>query len=156
MVGMISGNRSAKAPVTARDRGQALRQAIHEARARAGIDTDTELALRSRVSYDTLMNWYSGATTPRPAIVRKLAATLDVPYGDLLAAYDGTEPEPVPLHEAVQSLILEIRAAMIDERRARAELMRTIAMMLAAAIVPPEPVIRGEPVREPAGNGRGR
>jgi transcriptional regulator with XRE-family HTH domain len=66
--------------------GPALRQAIHVARARTSIDSDTQLALAAGVHYDTLMNWYSGRTTPRPHAIRKVAAILGVPYGDLLAA----------------------------------------------------------------------
>lgn len=120
--------------LAARGRGQAMRKAIHEARAKAGIDSDADLSVRARVHYDTLMNWYSGATVPRPAAVRKVAAVLGVPYGDLLAAYDGEEPAAVPLEQAVADLIVEIRVAMIDERKARADLMRMISASLAASI----------------------
>jgi len=128
-----------------------MRQAIHEARARASIDSDTDLALRAGIHYDTLMNWYSGTTTPRPAAVRKVAEVLDVPYGDLLAAYDGRPAAAIPLEQAVAELIVEIRSAVVDERRARAELMRAIAASIAVAISTPP-----APEGEPAHNGHGR
>jgi len=145
---------------SARDRGQALRQAIHEARARAGIDSDTQLAIQADVHYDTLMNWYSGATVPRPAMVRKVAAVLDVPYGDLLAAYDGRPAAAVPLEKAVADLIVEIRSSVVDERRARAEMMRAITATLAASLISPAPAIATMDVpavdpRPRAGNGAG-
>lgn len=139
---MNSGRTPTKAqhPVSDRDRGQALRQAIHEARPKVGIDSDADLALRAGVHYDTLMNWFRGATTPRPSAVRRVADVLKVPYGDLLAAWDLREPAAIPLEQAVSDLIVEIRLAMVDERHARAELMRAIASSLAAAIAPP-PVV---------------
>lgn len=119
-----------------RARGQRLRHAIHEARAAAGIDSDNQLALRANVHYDTLMNWYRGATVPRPSSVRQIADVLGVSYGDLLAAYDGREPAAVPLEQAVADLIVEIRVAVVGERQARTAMMRMIAASLAAALGP--------------------
>jgi transcriptional regulator with XRE-family HTH domain len=124
-----------------RSRGQRLRQAIHEARASKGIDSDYQLSIVAGIHYDTLMNWFSGATVPRPAAVRKVAAALDVPYGDLLATYEGREPARIPLEQAVADLIVEIRAAVVEDRRARAEMMRAITATLAASISPPVPTM---------------
>jgi transcriptional regulator with XRE-family HTH domain len=122
----------------ARKAGERLKQAIHVERERVGITSDSELAVRADVHYDTFMNWFSGKTTPRPFQVRKVAEVLKVPYGDLLAAYEGREPAKVPLEQAVAELIVEIRAVAIDERRARAEMMRAITASLAASIGSPD------------------
>jgi hypothetical protein len=92
------------------------------------------------------MNWYSGRTTPRPSAVKQVADVLGVPYGDLLAAYEGREPVAVPLEQAVAELIVEIRAAMVDDRRARAELMRAIAASMVVAMGPAAEPLEGEPV----------
>jgi transcriptional regulator with XRE-family HTH domain len=142
---------------SARAAGQRLKQAIHVARERAGITSDIDLSEQADVHYDTFMNWYSGKTTPRPFQVRKVADVLGVPYGDLLAAYDGREPAAVPLEQAVAQLIVEIRASVVDERRARADMMRTITAALAGAISPPTPVPTMDvppSAREPIANGR--
>lgn len=121
----------------ARAAGQRMKQAIHVAREKVGITADMDLSIRSGVSYDTFMNWFSGKTTPRPFEVKKVADVLGVSYGDLLAAYEGRQPPAVPLEQAVADLILEIRDALVDERLARAEMMRTITAVLAVTISAP-------------------
>lgn len=103
--------------------GPALKRAVHVARARAGIASDAELANTAGVHYDTLMNWYAGRTVPRPAEVRKVAEALGVPYGDLLAAYDGRAPEPPALHESIERLVLELR----ESRRQQARILDLLA-----------------------------
>lgn len=135
--------------------GQALKTAIHVARARTDITSDMELARRAGVSYDTFMNWFSGRTTPRPHEVKKVGDVLGVSYGDLIAAYEGAEPAAVPLEQAVAELIVEIRAAVVDERRARADMMRTITATLAASLISPAPAIAtmDVPERPRVGNG---
>jgi transcriptional regulator with XRE-family HTH domain len=90
--------------------GPALKQAIHVARARASITSDMQLALRAGVSYDTLMNWYSGRTTPRPAELKKVADAMDVRLVELMDAWDGRDPEPPELADAIRDLVGEIRA----------------------------------------------
>lgn len=117
--------------------GQRLKRAIHAARGHTPYTSDTQLAVAARVHYDTMMNWYSGRTVPRPSSVRQVADVLGVPYADLMAAYDGRDPDDVPLEQAVADLIVEIRHALVDERKARAELMRSIAAALAAAVSVP-------------------
>lgn len=119
---------------TGREAGERLKRAIHTARPAVGITSDVDLSTRAGVHYDTLMNWYAGRTVPRPAAVRQVADVLAVPYGDLLAAYDGREADAIPLERAVTELIAEIRIALVDERRARADLMRMISASLAASI----------------------
>lgn len=120
--------------------GDRLKRAIRVSREMVGITSDSELSRQAGVHYDTLMNWYGGRTTPRPFEVRKIAGVLGVAYGDLLAAYDGREPAAVPLEQAVADLIVEIRAAVVDERRARAEMMRMITAAIAGSLSPPSPV----------------
>lgn len=136
--------------------GQRLKMAIRSRREAVGITSDLQLSKVATVSYDTFMNWFSGKTTPRPFEVRKVADVLGVPYGDLLAAYEGREPDAVPLEQAVADLIVEIRASIVDERRARADMMRTITAALAASLTGPAPVPTMDvpaPSRQPVGNG---
>lgn len=109
-----------------RQAGQRLRASVHVARARAGIDSDTALALAAGVHYDTLMNWYSGKTTPRPAELRKVAAALGARLSDLMDAYDGREAEAPPLHVAIRELIVELRADRLSRREEIADLVRAI------------------------------
>lgn len=89
--------------------GKALKQAIHVARARTDMTSDVELARRAHVSYDTLMNWYGDKTVPRPHEVKKVGDVLGVSYSDLIAAWEGKDPEPPPLQEAIAELVVEIR-----------------------------------------------
>jgi hypothetical protein len=56
--------------------GQALKQAIHVARARTDLTSDMGLARRAGVSYDTFMNWFGDKTVPRPHEVKKVADVL--------------------------------------------------------------------------------
>lgn len=98
--------------------GSALKRAIRVARARSEYTSDMALAIAAGVHYDTLMNWYADRTTPRPAEVRKVARVLGIPYGDLMAAYEGREPEPVPLQDAIRELVDELRQSRhADDQR---------------------------------------
>lgn len=126
-----------------REAGQRLKRAIHVARSRSRFTSDVQLALAAHVHYDTLMNWYGGRTVPRPASIKQIADALDIPYADLMAAYDDRQPEAVPIEQAVADLIVEIRVAMVEERQARASLMRTIAAALAAAVSVPSTLSNG-------------
>ena len=128
--------------------GERLKREIHAARARAGIGTDMELAKRSRVSYDTLMNWYSGRTVPRANVVKQVADAVGVKYSTLLDVYEGRDPEPPELKEAIAMLADEIRTALVDERRARAQLMRAVAAAITAAMGDPVGVM-AEPLSVP-------
>lgn len=132
---------------TSRLAGQRLRSAVHVARARAGIDSDTALAVAAGVHYDTLMNWYSGKTTPRPAEVRKVASTLGVRLSELMDAYDGRDPEPPPLHVAIRELVAELRADRLARHEEIAELITTIR-----AVVTFDPPVSG-PSTSDDGNG---
>ena len=117
--------------------GERLKREIHAARARAGIGTDIELAKRAHVSYDTLMNWYSGRTVPRAHVVKQVAEAVGVRFSLLLDAYEGKDPEPPELKEAIAMLADEIRTAMVDERRARIQLMRAVTAAITAAMGEP-------------------
>jgi len=111
--------------------GPALKQAIRVARAKTPITSDMQLARAAGVHYDTLMNWYSDRTTPRPAEVRKVAAVLGVPYGDLLAAYDGRPLEPQPLQDAIRELVDELRASRLANDQQIAQLVEAITELAA-------------------------
>jgi hypothetical protein len=107
--------------------GQALKQAIHVARARASITSDMQLALRAGVHYDTFMNWYSDRTTPRAHELSKVARVLDVPLADLLAAWEGRDVEPPALHESIRELVAELRASRASQDATTAALMHALA-----------------------------
>jgi transcriptional regulator with XRE-family HTH domain len=96
--------------------GRALKKAIHVARARAGITSDMQLSLRSGVHYDTFMNWYGDRTRPRGAELQRVATTLGVPFATLEAAYEGREPEPQPLQDAVRDLTGAVRELVVEIR----------------------------------------
>jgi transcriptional regulator with XRE-family HTH domain len=85
--------------------GARLKQAIHVARAKAGITSDMQLALRAGVSYDTLMNWYGGKTVPRGNELNKVAGAANTTVWILQAAYDGRAPDPPPLQDAIGDLV---------------------------------------------------
>ena len=89
--------------------GQALKAAIHVARARAGIPSDVQLTRVSGVSYDTLMNWYAERTVPRPHELKKVATALGTSYAELMEVYEGRGAQPVPLDQAIRELAAEIR-----------------------------------------------
>ena len=103
-------------PADRRRRGQALKKAVHVARARAGITSDLALSIAAPVDYETLMNWWSGKTRPRGAELQKVAFALKVPYADLEAAYEGRDPEPAPLTDAVAALVSAV-AELVHEMR---------------------------------------
>ena len=88
--------------------GARLKQAVHVARAKAGITSDTQLALRANVSYDTLMNWYGGKTVPRGHELEKVAKATGTSLWVLQAAYEGRAPDPPPLQDAVRELVGEL------------------------------------------------
>jgi hypothetical protein len=125
-----------------RQAGQRLKRAIHVARSQSPYTSDMAMAIAAKVHYDTLMNWFSGRTVPRPSAIKQVADVLGIPYADLMAAYEDRAPAAVPLEQAVAELIVEIRASVIDERRARADLMRTIAAALAATVSVPSTLSR--------------
>lgn len=112
--------------------GKALRQAIHVARAQAGFTTDRQVADASGVSYDTLMNWYGDKTTPRPTEVKRVAVALGARFADFMAAYEGVDPEPVPLQDAIRDLIEQMRAQMAQQELATMALLRTLNRLAAA------------------------
>lgn len=114
-----------------RQAGQRLRAAVHVARARAGIDSDAAVSVAAGVHYDTLMNWYSGKTTPRPAEVRKVAAALGVRLSDLMDAYDGRETEPPPLHVVIRELVAELRADRLARHDEMVDLLRVLRELAA-------------------------
>lgn len=101
------------------------------------MTSDTQLSLRAQVHYDTLQNWYSGRTVPRPSELRKVADALGIRYADLQDAYDGRDPEPPTLVDAIEELIVELRAG----RREQAEATNAILRTLGAAL--PELMTRG-------------
>ena len=112
--------------------GQALKQAIHVARARADITSDMQLAVRAHVSYDTFMNWFGNKTVPRPHEVKKVADVLGVPYSDLIAAWEGRDIDPPPLQDAIRELVEELRLSRAQQDEATTALLKAIAAVLSS------------------------
>ncbi len=113
--------------------GAALKRAIHVGRARSGITSDTALAIRAGVHYDTLMNWYSGRTTPRPAELAKVARVLDVSLNDLLSAYEGRPLDPPPVQDAIRELVEELRLSRAQQHESTMAILQAIAAVVPIA-----------------------
>jgi transcriptional regulator with XRE-family HTH domain len=131
--------------------GEALKRAIRIARAKTDITSDTQLALLAGVHYDTLMNWYGNRTTPRPFEVKKVASVLGVPLSELMSAYEGYDPEPPPLQDAVRELVGEMRALIAESRLGRAQQEEATMALLRAlgALARRDP----DPPETPGGSG---
>lgn len=117
-----------------------LKRAIRAARSQQGIESDIALSLAAGVHLQTLQNWASGKTTPRPHELSKVAQVLDKPLDYFMAIYEGRDPEPPPLISqiadltaAVQDLVAEIR-----EERERGHDAAS-AMLRAAGALGPRP-----------------
>lgn len=117
--------------------GARLKRAIHVARAQANILYDTDLAIRAGVSYDTLMNWFAGKTVPRGAELRRVAQVIGRTYADLMAAYEGTEPEEPELTELLRELVDELRLSRAQQDEATMAILRAVGVSLHPAPVPP-------------------
>lgn len=109
--------------------GQALKVAIHVARAKTDMASDMALALRAGVHYDTLMNWYSERTTPRPHELSKVARALDVSLNDLMAAWEGRPIEPPPLQDAIRELVEELRLTRAQQHESTMALLQAIGAL---------------------------
>lgn len=104
-----------------------LKRAIRAARSNAGINSDQELALQAGVHLQTLQNWMYGKTTPRPSEFSKVAQTLGVPMADFMAIYEGRDPEPPPLQDAIRELVDELR----QDRRVMTALLDLLVRRIA-------------------------
>ena len=103
---------------------EALKRTLKAARSQAGINSDRALAERSGVHLQTLQNWMGGKTTPRPAELHKVALALGLRLDDLMAAYEGRDPEPQPLQDAIRDLVAQI-AEQTDAIRELAAALRS-------------------------------
>lgn len=141
--------------------GRSLKSVIHVQRARAGITSDVQLAGQAHVHYDTLMNWYSDRTVPRPAEVKKIASALRrgqlaqgipedkaVTFGDLMAAYEGLDVEPPSLTEAVLTLVDELRRDRVERHEWERGLLEGLRTLTGP---PPEEEPLDARAREPHG-----
>ena len=131
---------------------EALKRTIRAARSNANIKSDQELALRSGVHLQTIQNWMYGKTTPRPSELAKVAQALDMSMADLMAVYEGRDPQPQPLQDAVRELTDAVRELVDEMREERERGEDAASAMLRAAKValgaPPKPGAA------PASNGR--
>lgn len=131
--------------------GQALKQAIHVARARTDMTSDTQLSIRAGVSYDTFMNWFGDKTTPRPAEVKKVADALGIRYAELMAAWEGRPIDPPPLQDAIRELVEELRLGRAQQHEATLALLRAVG-----ALAPGDPGPRGTRAGTRPGSASGR
>lgn len=106
--------------------GAALKRAIHVAREKQGIPSDMQLAQRAHVSYDTLMNWYADRTVPRPAELKKVADVAGTTLVALMDAYEGREPEPPTLVDAIAQLVAELRESRSQQDAATVVLLQAL------------------------------
>jgi transcriptional regulator with XRE-family HTH domain len=127
--------------------GLRLKQAIHQARAVTDLTSDTALSLRAGVHYDTLMNWYSERTVPRPAELKKVADALGVRMADLMDVYEGRDPRPPSLEEAIGELVDELRVFVHEARLSRVQQDESTSAILRAlgAIAHPARGLAGTP-----------
>lgn len=70
-----------------------MRAYFTRARGELGYDSDAELWRYLGVGRDTAQAWMRGERPPRRDLGQKVAEKLGVTYADLLATYDGTEPD---------------------------------------------------------------
>lgn len=131
-----TGKATSGSPADRRRRGQALKQAVHVARVRAGIKSDLQLSIVASMDYETLLSWWSGRARPKGATLQKVAFALNVPYADLEAAYEGRDPEPQPLQDAVRDLTVAVRTLVreMQEERERGEDAATAMVQAARAL----------------------
>ena len=104
-----------------------LKRAIRAARNRADMKSDQELALRAGVHLHTIQNWMYGKTVPRPSELAKVAQALDMSMADLMAVYEGRDPEPPSLQDAIRELAgaIETQAAAFTTLAESIEVMAT-------------------------------
>lgn len=112
------------------DSGQQLKRTIHVMRERAGIPSDMQMAREAGVSYDTLMNWYSGRTVPRPAELKKVADAIGTSLVALMDAYEGRDPEPPTLVDAIRELIGEMRLSRAQQDEATLAILRALGAIV--------------------------
>lgn len=113
-----------------------LKRALRSARSKAGITSDVDLAVRSGVHLQTIQNWMYGKTTPRPSELSKVARVLDVRMADLMAIYEGRNPEPPPLQDAIRELVAELRLSRIQQHEATMALLQAIGASIGRALEP--------------------
>lgn len=116
---------------------ESLKRAIRAARQKQGIESDQQLALAAGVHLQTLQNWMYGKTTPRPHELSKVAAVLDVPLADLMAVYEGRDPEPPPLQDAIRELVEEMREDRTQRHDEMNAMVSAINALLALLGNPP-------------------
>lgn len=116
----------------------ALKRAVRSARHERGYKSDKELAKAAGVHLQTLQNWMSGKTTPRPHEMSKVAQTLGKPMDYFSAIYERREPAEQPLHEAVADLTGVLRELVVEmrEERERGEDAAAALLRAAAALRP--------------------
>lgn len=129
----------------------ALKRELRAARSQAGYESDQALAIAASVHLQTLQNWMSGKTTPRPSELSKVARTLGKPLDHFMAAYEGRDPEPQPLQDVVRDLVVKVEALVTEMQTDRERGQDAAAAMLRAAKVLGA---RPTPGAAPASNGR--
>lgn len=133
-----------------------LKRALRAARHEAGFESDMALSLAAGVHLQTIQNWMSGKTTPRPHEMSKVAQALDKPMDYFMSIYEGRAPAEQPLHEAVAELtgVLRELVAEMREDRERGEDAAAAILRAAAALHPSNGADRGSTERPVPGGSR--
>lgn len=113
--------------------GRRMADLFDRARAEFGLSTDGELWKKLGVGRDTAQSWMRGERPPSRALGSEVAARLGIRYDDLLAVYEGREPEDMDAATVIAALEWAIRLVRAgqappsveeDVRAARDELRR--------------------------------
>ena len=104
------------------DAGARMRAYFTRARGELGYDSDAELWRYLGVGRDTAQAWMRGERPPRRDVGQKVAEKLGITYADLLAIYDGSEPDvdAASVIKALEWALTRLRSGEWSIERVRA------------------------------------
>lgn len=95
--------------------GKRMVDLFERARVELGLENDAELWRYLRVSRDTAQSWMRGERPPSRDVGTRVAERLGITYANLLATYNGQEPEmdPATVIAALEWAIRQVRAGSV-------------------------------------------
>lgn len=95
--------------------GKRMVDLFERARVELGLENDAELWRYLRVSRDTAQSWMRGERPPSRDVGTRVAERLGITYANLLATYNGQEPEmdPATVIAALEWAIGQVRAGSV-------------------------------------------
>lgn len=92
--------------------GARMRTYFTRARGEFGFESDAELWRYLGVGRDTAQAWMRGERPPRRDVGQKVAEKLGITYADLLAIYDGSDPEvdTASVIKALEWALMKVRS----------------------------------------------